>query len=154
VSDRYIQVPLADELFDCLQGPFQGWIEIDVPGIEFPQKFIYHTYSRVLPGSPDDPDVEATLRSGFETYLRRLREFTSGNGKPKLFWRFRKGECIQIEGEHRRLTGKKKEWRAKLYTRLVVPDCSLNYCLQCLHTEGEPHAIYCENVVGRSQLRG
>lgn len=152
MSSRYIQVPLADELFDCQQGPFKSCVDISIPNGE--TYYRYHTYSNVVAGNPDDADVEATLRLAFEAYLRRLREFTPVEGKPKLFWRFRKGEHIQIEGEHRRRTGKYKEWLSKLYTRLVVAECSLNICLQCLHTEGEPHANYCENVVGRSQIRG
>jgi hypothetical protein len=152
VSSRYIQVSLADELFDCMQGSFQSYIEIDDEGVY--RKFFYHTYSNTISGDPNDSNVEGALRLAFEIYLRRLREFTPGEGKPKLFWRFRKGEHIQLEGEFRRLTGKHKEWRTKLYTRLVVPECSLNYCLQCLHTEGEHHANYCENIVGRRMIRG
>lgn len=153
---QFLDVPLADELFDCMQGPFQSYVEIDYQGVEAHHR--YHTYSNTVYGSPEDRDVQATLRLAFEAYLRRLREHCLGDYsaevKPKLFWRFRKGEHIQLEGENRRRDRREKEWMTKLYTRLVVPDCSLILCLQCLHTEGEPHANYCENVVGRSHAIG
>jgi hypothetical protein len=93
----------------------------------------------------DDPDVEVTLRLAFEEYLRRLRAATPDEGKPQLFWRFRKGEHIQLEEERqgRRL-------QVALRTRLVVPRCTLIMCDRCLHTEGEPHSPGCENLVRSS----
>lgn len=156
-SSTFLQVPLADELFECIQGPFQSYVDVTYTGDE-EVHYRYHTYSNTVVGSPTDPDVQATLRMAFENYLRRLREHCVGvystDLKPKLFWRFRKGEHIQLEGENRRRESRNKEWMSKLYTRLVVPDCSLNLCLQCLHTEGEPHANFCDNIVGRQHVVG
>lgn len=153
-SSAYLEVPLADELFDCMQGPFQSCVDISYGETEAHHR--YHTYSNTVIGSPEDPDVLVTLRLAFEAYLRRVREhcLPLTEGKPKLFWRFRKGQHVLIEGEFKRHEGRERDWIAKLYTRLVVPDCSLNFCLQCLHTEGEPHARYCENLVGRQHLVG
>lgn len=149
----YLAVPLADELFDCIQGPFRSTVDLVTPEGQ-PYDARYHTYSNTVVGPPSDPDVVATLKLAFEAYLHRLRHVTAFPDKPKLFWRFRKGEHILIEGENRRRDGKDKEWRTKLYTRLVVPDCPLSFCSQCLHTEGEPHANYCVNIVGRNQVHG
>lgn len=141
-QSRYLQVPLADELFECIQGPFKSFVDLTTPeGQEFNAQ--YHTYSNTVIGRLDDLDTETTLRLAFEAYLRRLRESVApGSKKPHLYWRFRKGEHILLEEENKR-----NESKVKLYTRLVVPDSSLILCKMCLHTEGEPHAIYCENLV-------
>lgn len=141
-QSRYIQVPLADELFDCIQGPFRSYVDLVTPeGQNYNAQ--YHTYSNTIVGTFDDPNAEVTLRLAFEAYLRRLREsVVPGSIKPQLFWRFRKGEHILIEEETRR--GKS---RVKLYTRLVVPDSRLIICPTCLHTQGEEHADHCLNVV-------
>ena len=141
-QSRHLEVPLADELFECIQGPFQSYVDLVTPEGQ-PYNARYHTYSNTVVGAFEDPDVETTLRMAFEAYLRRLRESVApGPSKPKLFWRFRKGEHILIESEIRN-----KVSRVKLYTRLVVPDSALIMCPQCLHTEGELHAPFCENIV-------
>ena len=146
-ESRHIDIPLADELFDCIQGPFRSYVDLVTPEGQ-PYNCYYHTYSNTIVGTIDDPDSEATLRMAFEAYLRRLAESVApGDKKSQLFWRFRKGEHILIEAETRRLSGKRVESRVKLYTRLVVPDSSLIMCPTCLHTEGEPHAAHCANVV-------
>lgn len=141
-QSRYLQVPLADELFECIQGPFKSYVDLTTPeGQDYNAR--YHTYSNTIVGRFDDPDTETTLRLAFEAYLRRLRESVCpGPNKPQLYWRFRKGEHILLEEENHR-----KESRVKLYTRLVVPDSALVMCSMCLHTEGELHAVYCENIV-------
>lgn len=143
-QSRYLQVPLADELFECLQGPFKSYVDLVTPeGQNYDAR--YHTYSNIVIGSFDDPDIETTLRLAFEAYLRRLRESVRRSvPKPQLYWRFRKGEHILIEGQN--LRGK---YHTKLYTRLVVPDSALMLCPTCLHTEGEPHANHCANVVNK-----
>lgn len=139
---RHIEVPLADELFECIQGPFKSYVDLVTPEGQ-PYNAYYHTYSNIIVGSLDDPDTETTLRLAFETYLRRLRESVApGSNKPQLYWRFRKGEHIALESETTR-----KSSKVKLRTRLVVPDSSLIMCRLCLHTEGEPHAAHCENIV-------
>lgn len=143
-QSRYIEVPLADELFECIQGPFGAYIQMPVEnGIA---EYRYHTYDIMMIGEFEDPDVEVSLRLAFEEYLRRLRAATPVEGKPKLFWRFRKGEHIQIEAEVHKVSNKRTS-RVKLRTRLVVPSCTLAMCLKCLHTEGEPHTNFCENLV-------
>jgi hypothetical protein len=156
-QSRFITVPLADELFDCIQGPFQAYVTVDwAPGEEHPpgepyKHCLYHTYDLMTVGEFEDPDVERSLRLGFEDYLRRLRAATPLEGKPQLFWRFRKGDHIQIESEVRfGPFGKNRESRVKLRTRLIVPSCTLAMCPRCHHTEGEPHANYCENLVRSS----
>jgi hypothetical protein len=141
-QSKHIEVPLADELFECIQGPFKSFVDLVTPEGQ-PYNAYYHTYSNVIHGDFDDRDTEMTLRLAFETYLRRLRESVAPREKkPQLFWRFRKGEHILIEAENRR-----GSTRVKLYTRLVVPDSSLVMCPTCLHTEGEEHAAHCANVV-------
>jgi hypothetical protein len=140
-TSYYIDVPLADELFECVEGPYQSCVVIPSG-----QKFLYHTYSNTVVGSFADPDVETTLRLAFEEYLRRLRASILGDQKPKLYWRFRKGEHLQLEAckEGRRLL-------VKLYTRLVVPESPLAICPVCLHTEGERHALTCSNSLVGSE---
>lgn len=139
---KFLPVSLSDELFDCVEG-FHG--ASIVPENEHPNpRFRYHTYSNTVVGTLDDPDVETTLRMAFERYLRRLRDNTPAEGKPQLFWRFRKGQHIMLESN-----GKKRDPKVKLYTRLVVPLCNLVMCDLCYHTEGEPHAAHCENIVRR-----
>lgn len=35
-QSRYLQVPLADELFECIQGPFKSFVDLTTPeGQEF-----------------------------------------------------------------------------------------------------------------------
>lgn len=149
---RFIEVPLADELFECLQGDFRNSVQIfsDDPNVE-PAQYRYHTYVSVAVGSLDDSKVETTLRLAFETHLRTLRENCLPPGidwpanqtyKPKLYWRFRKGSHIQLESNM-----SKRDPKVKLYTRLVVPACTLEMCPHCYRTEGEPHATHCDNVV-------
>lgn len=152
-NQRFIEVPLADELFDTVEGhhgPYAiplGDISEIVPHNR--ENLRYHTYVNTITGHLDDSDVETTLRMRFETYLRRLREHvTQAIQKPTLFWRFRKGQHISLE-----FNGKKKDPKVQLYTRLIVPCCTLTLCNGCLHTEGEPHAHHCENIV-RSPLDG
>lgn len=148
MSQRFIEVPLADELFETLEG-FHGSYarpHEDIKPLP-PESRItlrYHTYVNTVAGHIDDPDVETTLRLAFEAYLRRLRENTETRSlqKPCLFWRFRRGEHIALESN-----GRKHGSLVQLRTRLVVPSCSLGCCELCLHTEGEPHAGYCENLV-------
>ena len=141
-SSRSIDVPLADELFECIEGPHRSHVDLVTPEGQ-PYNAYYHTYCNIVVGEIDDPDVERTLRMAFEAYLRRLRESVApGDRKPQLFWRFRKGEHIALESENTRQGSK-----TKLRTRLVVPDSGLIMCQRCLHTEGELHAPFCENVV-------
>lgn len=139
---RYLEIPLADELFECIEGPHKSYVNLVTPEGQ-PYNAYYHTYCNIVVGRLDDPDTVTTLRLAFESYLRRLRESVApGPKKPQLFWRFRKGEHIALESD----TGRRSS-RIKLRTRLVVPDSSLIMCKLCLHTEGEPHAPYCENIV-------
>lgn len=154
MSQRSIEVPLADELFETMQG-FHGayarpYEEIEPLPPESRRTLRYHTYVNTIVGHFDDPDVETTLRLGFEAYLRRLRENTQPTSiqKPCLFWRFRRGEHIALESN-----GRKRDPLVQLRTRLVVPSCSLLSCEQCLHTEGEEHAKYCTNIVSRENVQ-
>lgn len=137
----YMEVPLAYELFDCQQGELAGKHSMEGDGK------VYHTYMNTIAGSTNEDDVLNTLRLHFEGYLRRLRANCplyppEKEPKPKLFWRFRVGAHIAIEAG-----GTKRNPLAQLRTRLIVPDCTLGYCPQCMKTEGEPHNRGCENIV-------
>lgn len=135
MMDRYMEVPLADELFTCHQGEMAAKHLVEGGSV-------YHTYCNTIIGSLHEPDVRTTLRLHFEEYLRRLRAATPTEGKPDLFWRFRVGTHIGIEPG-----GTKKKPLAQLRTRLVIPDCTLGFCERCLKTEGEEHSKGCENIV-------
>lgn len=144
---KFLEVPLADELFETMQGFFGPYArpmdEIEAMTSENRKTLLYHTYVNTVAGTLDDSDVVITLRLAFESYLRRLREHVQPNiQKPVLFWRFRRGNHIMLESN-----GKKRDPLVKLYTRLVVPSCSLIFCDRCLHTEGEQHAPHCDNIV-------
>jgi hypothetical protein len=141
MSYQYLEMPLADELFECIQGPFAAFVTVEGPLGESYRHLYYHTYSKVIKG-PLNADNQAALRESFEVYLRRLRAATPLPDKPRLFWRFRKGEHILLEQD-----GGRNFPKCKLYTRLVVPDCTLVKCPICNKTEGEPHNEGCDNIV-------
>lgn len=137
-KSKSVSCPLADELFDCRQGPYKSVVPLELT------EHRYHTYRNMVWGSLSDPDTESALLLAFGEYLKRLREATpSPDGvKPILYWRFRIGDHIQLEEDPH---GRNLR-RVKLYTRLVVPDCTLHCCYHCLITDGEDHYPWCPNL--------